>query len=234
MNEESEFKVLESVRLRGKSTVSTRYRLPPELVPYDLHAQYVDAALDYYLLSRFAESHRMLEAYMRTSFWAVEYILLSVLCFKYPTKEDLSKVCDFHDLWAYWKLFKKLNPELEPVLKRFDACIGKVKGYYKHRYPTDQCVTIFTGKRPVIRNGSGEAVNSDTEAEINLHELDHFFGFMLHDIVGPSHDPSANFMEKLASRECTDLYLENNKYSIIYPNKKYHGEISLDPTDTKK
>jgi len=48
---------------------------------------------------------------------------------------------------------------------------------------------------------------------------------MLHDIPPIKTDISVKLMRILSAQKNTELYEDGNKYSIIYPNKQYHGEI---------
>ncbi|WP_195797995.1 hypothetical protein [Roseateles sp. DAIF2] len=34
-----------------------------------------------------------------------------------------------------------------------------------------------------------------------------------------------HLLARLAMLESRDLYLEQNEFSIVYPNKRYHGEL---------
>ena len=49
---------------------------------------------------------------------------------------------------------------------------------------------------------------------------------MLHDITPLNKDRSINLQTQLLSFDSTDIYQRDNKYSIIYPNKKYSGELN--------
>lgn len=116
-------------------------------------------------------------------------------------------------------------------MNNFDNYIGKVQGYFSERYPSspDQLKLKYTEKYPRISLEGvekGKTIKFSKVAHLDLDELDHFINFMLHDITIYSNDSSGNLMQRLASNKNTELYQEENKYSIIFPNKQYHGEFT--------
>jgi hypothetical protein len=199
-----------------------------------------DLAVEYYLLARYAYFHQMNSAFMINSFWAVEYMILAILCLKH-TKESLGKDFDFHKITGYWTEAKSMVPEDRQVaMTKFDTYIGRVQGYYAERYPTpvEKLEITHTGEMPGrIRQNIGGTMKRPPVgrvAPLSIDDLDQFVNFMLHDIV-PGNDTangSTALMARLVVHENTELYAQENKYSIVLPNKRYHGEMPASPTAT--
>ena len=114
-----------------------------------------------------------------------------------------------------------------------DNFIGNIQGYYDERYQKDISKTklTHTGKIPKVTvptgsDGKEKSVRFKKVRPLNINELDHFVNFMLHDITPLNKDRSINLQTKLLSFDTTDIYQRDNKFSIIYPNKKYSGELN--------
>ncbi len=222
------------MHLEGNSA-SISFPVPPELEPTVRSFANIDLSIEYYILARFGYFHKMERSYMVNGFWTVEYLLLSILALKYEDLEALKKEMKLHKLTQYWNEIKNLrsNPEEIEAMKYFDNFIGKIQGYYEERYQNDISKTklTHTGKTPKVTapTESGEKENSvrfEKVRPLNIDELDHFVNFMLHDITLFKKDCSSNLQTKLMRYDTTDIYQRDNKFSIIYPNKKYSGELN--------
>lgn len=231
MSDRESSETLFTVRTNG--TAHLKFPVPPELEQYTQSCELTDQAIEYYLLARYAFLHRMHSSFMVNSFWSVEYLVLSILVFKYPTKEDLLRDHSSHDVHTYWNDAKKLvsvvSADAADLMKKFDPYIGKVKGFFDERYPKKQrrIKVIHTEKNPAIQQGSGDAARRLKTGKIyplNLNELDNFVNFMLHDITTYQNNCSENLMQYLDLTKNGALYETDNNYSITYPNKKYNGE----------
>lgn len=231
MSAKDNFKTIVSTTLKEGGSASMSFPVPNELELFTLSLENVHRAIDYYLLARYAFLHRMHSAFMINSFWAVEHMILSILMAKMKTKGELKELCDFHSITQYWKEAKCFLPKEKSLLMNgFDDYVGRVRGYFDERYPKPTPATgklSYTNKMPRVvvgSNESGKAQRFGKVASISLDELDHFINFMLHDITVFSKDCSVNLMSLLASQKNQDLYGQDNKYSVVHPNKKYSGE----------
>jgi len=109
--DEDGFQKLFSMHLKGGSS-NVKFPVPKELEILSSSLEHIDLSIEYYLLARYAHIHDMHASFMLNTFWAVEHLLLSILIFKYPTKEELSKSFQFHALTKYWEEVKELvSPE---------------------------------------------------------------------------------------------------------------------------
>lgn len=230
MDSEEEFKTLFSASLKQGGSISMSFPTPKELSPYTLSYENIDRAIEYYLLARYAYIHNMSSSFMINSFWAVEHLMLSILIFDIEKKEDLSNFGGYHSITNYWKKAKELQTgTTSQIMNRFDDYIGKIKGYFSERYPTinERCGLQYTSKYPKVTfNNTNKTVKFGKVAHLNIDELDHFVNFMLHDITIYKKDCSTNLMSLLLQHDNTKLYQQDNLHSIIYPNKKYNGELN--------
>lgn len=231
MNDKDDFKTIVSATLRDGGSAAISFPVPGKLESFSLSVANVDRAIDYYLLARYAFLHRMHSAFMINSFWAVEHLILSILIPEIRTKDQLRERGEFHEITRYWNEAKGLVPEDRcSSMSGFDDYVGRVSGYFDERYPKPtpaQGKLTHTGKMPRVVSGGGESGSAQRfgkVAPLSLDELDHFVNFMLHDITVFSKDCSVELMKLLASQKNQDLYSQDNKYSVVYPNKKYHGE----------
>ena len=124
-----------------------------------------------------------------------------------------------------------VGDEKASSMSKFDDYIGKIQGYFQERYST----TDERGKLYRTNNSTRVVMGDNPEAkaakfgkvyQLELDEFDHFVSYMLHDITSLGTDISHDLMFTLAHQENTQLYLINNQYSIVHPNKAYHGEQS--------
>lgn len=232
MNDEIGFKTICSVDLPSGGSVSMSFPLPAHLELLELSRKNNERAIEYYLLARYAFVHQMHSAFMINAFWAAEHLMLALLRLKY-SKEELGKLGDWHELPKYWQAAKEMvGGEKASSMSKFDDYIGKVKGYFQERYPitdergklhhTNKSVRVVMGDNP-----EAKAAKFGKVYRLELDELDHFVNFMLHDItsIGTT-DISHDLMFTLESQKNTQLYLINNQYSVVHPNKAYHGEQS--------
>ena len=160
-------------------------------------------------------------------FWAVEHLLLALLCFKFY-KEDL-KEFGYHKITKYWGEAKLIaGTEKAAVMCKFDNYIGDVQSYFNERYPesNDQIKLKYTtAKRVHIKDQDTKRINPKKVYNLQLDQLDHFVNFMLHDITYLGDHVSRDLGYHLERMNNEELYLEKNNFSIIHPNKKYHGEL---------
>jgi len=230
MSEQDDFENVFTVTLKDGGSMSMSLPVPKELEQFHLSVENNKRAIEYYLLARYAYLHKMHSAFMINSFWAVEHLILSILILKIKEKEDLKSLGGFHSITQFWKEAKEMLPgDKASKMSGFDDYIGKVKGYFSERYPEMPLngKLTYTEKSPQVVTGndkSKKALTFGKVAPLSLNELDHFVNFMLHDITTYNSDSSGNLMELLASQDNIDLYRQDNKYSIIYPNKIYDGE----------
>jgi len=230
MSEQDDFENVFTVTLKDGGSMNMSLPVPKELEQFHLSVENNKRAIEYYLLARYAYLHKMHSAFMINSFWAVEHLILSILILKIKEKEDLKSLGGFHSITQFWKEAKEMLPgDKASKMSGFDDYIGKVKGYFSERYPEMPLngKLTYTEKSPQVVTGndkSKKALTFGKVAPLSLNELDHFVNFMLHDITTYNSDSSGNLMELLASQDNIDLYRQDNKYSIIYPNKIYDGE----------
>ncbi len=228
MSEKDGFKTIISATLKG-SGMSMQFPLPKELHSFSLSHENIHRAIEYYLLARYAFIHKMNSAFMINSFWAIEHLILSLLVFKVEGKEDLKSFGGYHAITSYWKETKEMLPDPESTaMSKFDNYIGKIQGYFSERYPViqEKGKLQYTNKSPRITPGNeNKTLKFGKVAHLCLDELDQYVNFMLHDITIYKKDCSSNLMGLLASQDNTKLYKQENNYSIIYPNKEYHGEL---------
>jgi len=193
---------------------------------------YMDRALEYYLLARYAYLHEMHSAFMINSFWAVEYALLAMLRLKFKTKVELGAAAGgLHSLTKYWKLVMDMvSAPQRAAMQKFESDVSRVQGHFKERYATTgETKMTYEGKRPKVRLGSEgpqRRARFDREAALSLSDFDHLMNFMFHDIAPDKSDASNHLTQRLAIFRSGDLYRESNQYSIAYPNKSYHGELA--------
>ncbi|MGR3178829.1 MAG: hypothetical protein ACUZ8E_12310 [Candidatus Anammoxibacter sp.] len=229
MNEKDGFKTILSATLKDGGSMSMSFSIPKELQPFALSYENIKRAIEYYLLARYAYFHKMDSAFMINSFWAIEHLILSLLIFKVEDKEELKSFGGYHSITSYWKAAKEMLPAPESTaMNKFDDYIGKIQGYFSERYPSiqEKGKLQFTGKSPRITLGSSNKVlKFGKVAHLSLEELDNFVNFMLHDITVYKKDCSGNLMGLLASQDNMKLYKKDNNYSVVYPNKVYHGEL---------
>lgn len=225
-SETSDFKSLASMNLGGNQFAQISFPLPESLQLHQSSQGYLEHAVEYYILARYSYFHRMSYAFMVNTFWAVEYLCLSVLVFKY-TKDDLN----VHQLPDYWNMVKEMvSPPISKNMGKFNDYIGKVQGYFSERYGHQTPARgklVHTGKQPKVTLGQESKKFSQFAkvAPLKLDELDHFVNFMLHD-VSLINAECFHYLEMLlASNENTELYLRENNYSVILPDRKYHGEL---------
>ncbi len=227
--EDDEFKTIISASLEGGS-MSMTFPLPEELQSFSLSHDNILLAIEYYLLARYAYLHDMNSTFMINSFWAVEHLTLSLLIFKVDDKEKLKEFGGYHSITSYWKEAKEMLPPKEKeAMCYFDDYIGKIQGYFSERYPTtsDKPKLKHTNKYPHVTPGNTTRfMQFGHVAQLNLDELDHFVNFMLHDITIYKNESSSNIMSLLAKQKNEQLYRQDNKFSITYPNKEYFGELS--------
>lgn len=229
MNDQTDKQTLFTIRAHG--TVKIEFPVPEEVVPITASGANINIAIEYYLLARYAFLHSMNSSFMINSFWAVEHLILSVLVFKYQTLPELQKEFEIHSIPKYWGKAKEIVevkfPNWVSCMNKFDNYIADVMGYYNERYPTNsrKLKISHSGKSVQMKDGAGNRINPDSNYRLDLDKLDHFVNFMLHDIqIIP-----CNWSEKLTgvlSGDNLDLYKTDNNYSIIYPNKKYRGELA--------
>ncbi len=230
MDDKDPFKTIASMTLEGGSA-SMSFPTPKEHEPFVHAVEHVYLSIDYYLLARFAFLHRMHSAFMVNSFWAVEHLVLSILALHGESKEGLRELGGFHEIGKYWMKAKALLPgDMASLMDGFDDYVGKVRGYYSERYPKPvpkKCKLMHTSKIPRVVVGDDEDGPTHKFGKVvplSLDELDHFVNFMLHDITVFSKGCSVNLMTRLASQKNEGLYSQDNEYSVVHPNKKYHGE----------
>ena len=219
--------VLFSMHVEG--SVEVRLPVPNFLEPFARSSECINRAIEYYLLPRFSSMHRLHTAFMVNAFWAAEYLMLSILCHKYKDANELGIDHEFHRITKYWETCKSLvDPGLVKPMSAFDAYIGKVQGYVSERHPRKRTgVDVrHQGKQPSFTMADGSRQKFSRAMHMSLSELDKFANFMIHDVVAYDQDPSIALTEYLSSHKCTETYQEDNNYSIIHPNKKYHGELS--------
>lgn len=230
MSDEVEFKTVFSTTLVGDGDFSASFPVPEHLKPLVLSQKNNERAIEYYLLARYAFFHKMHSAYMVNAFWSVEHLILALLCLKYNDKDSLRDLGGFHSLTGYWREAKELvGEEKASTMSKFDDYIGKVKGYFQERYPTteENGKLQYTSKKARVvlgENPDAKAAKFGKSYKLELDELDHFVNFMIHDITSFGNDVSLYYMDFLDSHNNAELYLEKNQFSIIHPNKVYHGE----------
>jgi hypothetical protein len=228
MKKDNPFQTIFSSTLHGDGSMELKFPIPPKDVPYVLSCEHVYLAIEYYLLARYAYLHKMHTSFMINSFWAIEHLILSILILAMQDKRTLKEIGGNHSITKYWEFAKTMLPDKAVSMKKFDAYIGKVMGFYSERYPkvVAKGKLTYTGKCPRVTKGDQNkaAVRFGKVAHLSLDELDHFVNFMLHDITVYRNDCSDNLAEYLDSQGNEELYRIKNKYSIIYPNKAYHGE----------
>ncbi|MCU7797614.1 MAG: hypothetical protein KZQ75_10830 [Candidatus Thiodiazotropha sp. (ex Myrtea spinifera)] len=226
---DDDFKVVFKSTINGGGTVGYRFPVPKELEPIVLSSEYGRHALEYYLLGRHAYFHRMQHGYLMNCFWCVEYLLLAILVLKITQKDELKNLGGYHSLTSYWGEVKKLlNVEDNKAFIQFDSFISLVQGYYSSRYPSSNSgmEMTTTGKPAQTRHGEdGNLIKPEKVTYIDIDKFDHFVNFFLFDVTGYNSDASGNLMEQLAAMDSREIYLRDNKYSIIYPNRKYSGEL---------
>lgn len=232
MSDESEFQTILETRLKG-NRMSISFPVPEELIPFSNSIELTNQSIEYYLLARYAFIHKMDYSFLINSFWAVEYSILPALSLKYKDLEELKNSdLSFHQITKYWDTAKIIaGGKKSSAMNQFDSYVGKVYGYYKHRYPNgfEKTKLVHTGKQPPVFAGDEDVnkkVTFQNVVPIGLEELDHFINFMLHDISLHKENVSSNLMTILHRSKNTDLYQQDNKYSIIHPNKAYHGELA--------
>lgn len=230
MDKEDGFETVLSTTLNDGGSMNMQLPVPKELEPFVLSYDNVKRAIEYYLLARYAFFHKMNSAFMINSFWAIEHVILSLLIFKVGDKEELKNYGGYHSITNYWKEAKKMLPVKESeAMSKFDNYIGKAQGYFSERYPSpvqEKGKLQFTAKSPRVTPGdSTKALRFSKVAHLSLDELDKFVNFMLHDITVYKKGCSENLMEFLASQDNMDLYKKDNKYSVVFPNKAYYGEL---------
>ncbi len=230
MSEETKFKTIYSTTLMGDGEFSVSLPTPEHLKPLVLSQNNNEKAMEYYLLARYSFFHKMHSAYMVNAFWAVEHLILALLCLKYSDKDSLYKLGGFHSLTRYWREAKEIvGEEKALIMSAFDDYIGKVQGYFQERYPTveENGKLQYTSKKARVvmgENPASKAIRFGKVYKLELDELDHFVNFMIHDITSFGNDASLYYMDLLDSHDNIELYLDKNKFSIIYTNKVYHGE----------
>lgn len=227
-----DFNVVFKTTIKGGGSVGYRFPVSEEFEPIVLSSEYGRHALEYYLLGRQAYFHKMQHGYLMNCFWCVEYLLLAVLALKITQKDDLKKLGGYHSLTSYWGEVKKiLNVEDKKAFIQFDAFISLVQGYYSSRYPTsnNSMEITATGKPALTRHGEeGDLIKPGKVTYIDIDKFDHFVNFFLFDVTGYNSDASGNLMEQLAAMDSREIYSKENKYSIIYPNRQYSGELERD------
>ncbi|MDG4813192.1 hypothetical protein P8629_09265 [Hydrogenovibrio sp. 3SP14C1] len=231
MTDETSFKPLINMEISGDGSASVSFPLPERLKPSRTSMENKHKAIDYYILARYSFFHHMHDAYMVNTFWAIEHLILAILCFRYKDKNSL-KMLGFHRLTKYWKEAKTLTDEENASnMERFENFIGNVQGFYNERYPTTNQNTKFAYTSPKARvvlgnNPNAKANNFDKSYKLDLDKLDHFVNFMVHDIISfnDSDHTMLYLMDYLDMHNNTELYLKKNKYSIIIPERKYNGE----------
>jgi len=189
----------------------------------------LDCGLQYYLSARLAFRNNMLKSGMMNAFWAMEYFLLSSLCLKYKSLDELKAQVPLHNLDVYWREVGKILSLPEPIVKRFQPTISQVNSFFKLRYPVadelkSRVVYVGSGKKPKMTDGKGNNVYVEESYKIDLNKIDHFASFWLFHF---SSSDSGSLAEWLASYNCNDTYRESNKYSLS-PPAQYNGEKELD------
>lgn len=202
------------------SFAKIQFPLPKELQHIGLYYENIDHAIEYYLLSRYSYLHRMNYSFMINSFWTTEYLILAILTLKYETKNSLLKEFKPHKLTEYWRNAKTIIPKKLKEMEKFDNYIGDIQGYFNERYPEkNESKLIRSPDKIQIFNHENKRVTNFSKTYIlDIDKLDKFTSFMLNDILNYSSD---NLQEKLASFDSLLLYRNENKYSMIYPNRKY-------------
>jgi hypothetical protein len=231
MSTDPDFKPICSAAFKEGGSAQISFPVPKGKEPIALSMNHERCGIEYYLLARYAFLHRMHFTFMMNSFWAVEHLLLSLLVFKFKTKDELFENLEPHAITKYWALLKSLvREEGSSVMGRFDGYVGRVRGYFDERYPKPtpgRGKLTHTSKKPPTVKGSdesGPAQRFGKVAPLSLGDLDHFVNFMLHDVTFSAKNGSTNLHKLLASHENLDLYAQDNDYSILFPNKKYFGE----------
>ncbi|MBI9046986.1 MAG: hypothetical protein JEZ06_21040 [Anaerolineaceae bacterium] len=229
-NDDDNFETLISAELRGEGSMQISFPVPPKFEKFELSTNHVDHAIQYYLLARYAYFHRMNTAFMMNSFWAVEHLILSILVFKYDGKEDLKKLGGYHSVVKYWEEIKTFIPDAAEIMGNFDGYLSAIQGYFSERYPGSSDIKklklVYSGKKPAVLFRGKKQNKFGKVASLNLDDLDHFINFLLHDLTSYSNNCSDNLMQLLASQDNTDLYKRDNNFSVIFPNKQYHGEFN--------
>lgn len=220
---ENEDNVERILSVTVNETVNISFPVRPELEPVRQAFEHIDLAVEYYLLARYAYLHRMFSTFMVNSFWVAEHLILSILVLEDRGREQVDRS---HRITKYWEAAKNVVPEeMVSGMGVFDSYISKVLGYFAERYPvvSREAKLLYSGKSPKVSAGEERErrVNFGKVAQLNLDELDHFFSFMIHDLTIYKENCSINLMVQLDRGENRDLYLAENKYSVIYPNKKY-------------
>lgn len=220
-----EFETMFTVDLKGGGNTRFSFPLPPELQIFGVSKDFQEYSIEYYLLARYAYIHNMSISFIINSFWTVEYLLLSLLIFKYKDLSKLKSAIKLHDISAYWKEVKKIiGKEQADKMSHFDPYIANVKGYYSKRYPelNDMTEILTTAKKSAVRMElNGKAMKFNKSYKLEIDKLDHFVSFMLYDICKFG-GGNGNLYPVLTKQNNIDLYLLDNKYSII-PPKKYKG-----------
>ena len=215
-----------SIKLKNGGTSRITFPLPEELQPIQQLYEFQSIAIEYYLLSRYSYFHHMFSTHLINSFWTAEYLMLSMLCIKYP---DVSSLKDsfgekLHSLPAYWKeaktIYSTFNKELVLKMEKFDPYVGVLQGYYDERYPKLQQKKkhIFTNSAKVTSNDRNHKFDKSYPTKID--KFDHFVNFVLHDVLKQD---GANLGERLLSQDNKNLYTQENNYSIV-PPQKYFGD----------
>ena len=225
-DEDDGFHTIASMKLAAGQSAGMSFAVPKELEGHAASNQYVKHAFEYYLLARYSFFHRMNYAFTINSFWAAEYLCLSILVTRY-TQDELKPP---HDLPRYWRLAKGLlPPPVNDCMNRFDNFLAVVQGYFDERYVKPVSARgrlIHTDKKPRVGVGDENRnyPNFGKVVPLNLSELDHFVNFILHDIAGLN-EVSHNIGVRLDWTDNGELYMRENEFSVVYPNKKYHGEL---------
>jgi len=230
MNEDdNNFKVAFSSKIPAGGSVSYKIPVPKELEAISLKSDHERYAIEYYIASRFAYFKKLHSVYLMNCFWCVEHLLLAILVLRHRKKGDLKKLGGYHQITKYWPEVKDIcGSDFTIGLDKFDNFISQVQGHFVHRYPSnpDAIEVIYTNKPPVTRLGENSPkVRHGTTTHLDINKLDHFVNFFLIDITGCNSDASGNLMEVLASIDSKEIYVSENKYSIIYPNRQYEGEF---------
>lgn len=230
MKDKDGFEPILTATIKGSGNMNISFLVPKELEPFVLSNDHIKCAVEYYLLARYAFFHRMHFSFSINTFWAVEHLILSIFSLNKMGMKELESI-GFHSIFKYWNKAKNIIPnDASPVMNDFDSYIAKVQGYLVERYPYNTpCkgkLTYSTERSPRVNSGDDKSKKAQSFGKvvpISLDELDHFVNFMLHDITKYGEDPG-NFMEFLASQDNMALYMQDNKYSIVHPNRVYNGE----------
>ena len=231
MEEDDGFEELFSMELKGGGSAGISFPVPDHLKIFTRSYDNVRQSIEYYLLARYAFLHDMQTSFMINTFWCVEHLMLSILCFKYEDQAALGGKFKYHDLPKYWDEAKSMSPEeYRDCMSGFDDYVGIVTGYYKERYPNDSNKIKLTasGKMPKfsVPGDVKKTVNFGKVMRTSLSGLDHYVSFMLHDVTVFKGNCSIQLMQMLGAHNNVKLYQTDNEYSVIYPNKKYKGKFS--------